>query len=127
MDPFEHLDHSLYHNSSTTPDVPNVYERVTTIPPLDSVPTYHITSNFRPQVGSGLPFLPPTGHYLRTNRVLTPFSADSSSDASETSFYDPSTSAHESTSPTLRAPHVHNPRRYVSRKFQSPWPVPRLR
>ena len=116
MHPFDSLDPSLYHNSSTTPDAPKGYEDITTIPPLDAAPTYHITSSFHPQVGTGLPFLPPTEHYSGTNRVHTPFSTDSPSDGSETSPYDYSTTAHGSTSPTPRAPHAYNPRRYVSRK-----------
>ena len=118
MHPFDHLEHSLYPNSSTTHNVPKGYEDITTIPPLDAAPTstYHTTSSFHPQVGSGLPFLPLTGLYSGTNRVHTPFSTDSPSDESETSPYDYSTTAHDPTSPTPRAPHTYNPRRYVSRK-----------
>ena len=128
MDPLDNVNHSLYYNSSTTPDeVRKVYEEFTIMLPPGAVPTYSPTPSLHPQVESELPFLPPTGHYPDTNRVHTPFSTDSLSDGSEMSPYDPSTSAHDSTSPTPRAPHPHNSRRNVPRKSQFPWLVPRLR
>ena len=113
MDTFDTLDPSLYHNPSTTPDE---VRKVTTMLPPGAASTYTTPSIFHLRVGSGLPFLPPTWHYSDTNRVHTPFSTNSPSDGSEMSPYDPSTSAHDSTSPTPRAPHAHNSCRNVPRR-----------
>ena len=96
MDPLTNPHHAVYYNSSTTPDdVRTVYktQREVMMLPSGAVPTYLTTSIRPPQVEGGPPFLLPTGFCDHTNRVPTPFSTDSPSDGSETSPYDPSTSA----------------------------------
>jgi len=103
------FDH-VYYQPSTTPDVQKAYQTQhdpMTMPPPGAVLTYPATIP-PPPVG--------LGHPCHTSRVLTPLSADSPSDGSETSPYDPSTSTRDSTSPTPRASHVYNSRHSIPRK-----------